>query len=1036
MANNFVTNAGSGGATFASDDVGGIHYPYAKLAFGADDTATIVTASAGLPVAQQSGASFVVIGNVADGAADSGAPVKVAGTDGTNVQTLSTTASGHLQIHDGGNVISVDDGAGTLTVDAPVGTPVFVRLSDGAAAISTLPVSGTFWQATQPVSGTVAVTNADLTTLAGAVRAEDVASADAHTGIPAMAVRKATPANTSGTDGDYEMLQVSAGRLWASATIDAALPAGTNAIGKLAANDGVDIGDTTINNASGASAVNIQDGGNSITVDGTFWQATQPVSGTVSIGNSPTVDTELTTADLDTGAGTDTRAVVGVVLAASGGGALAPGDATKGLKVQVTDGSGTQITSFGGGVEYAEDTAHSSGDTGKMVFAVRRDADTSLVDATGDYAPLQVNAAGSLKVAITAGAGSGGTSLADNAGFTPGSTSFTPIGGEVDDTGTTDATENSAGIVRMTTKRAIHVNLRDASGSELSVGGGTQYDEDTVSTAADKLTMAGVVRKDTAATLVDTDGDRTQLQVDASGRLHVNGSGVTQPVSGTVAATQSGTWTVQPGNTANTTAWKVDGSAVTQPVSIAATVSENLAQVGGNSVSTAASGTQKVGVVGNTGATLDAAIGAATAPTNQLVVGSVFNSSAPAPTTGQSMSQQADQAGNLLTAPGIATATLSAWNSGTALNATQTVFSKSGVQAVLVHLVQTTTLSAGAVTAEVTYDNTNWITISADCVIDPTSTTLATVSLPYTVQASTNKPLLLLVKGAQGLRLKLSTQITGSGSVTPNYALLPYAAVQQAVLGAGSATIGTVTLGAGTAGVGKLTANSGVTIGAVEIAAAQTLATVTSLTQMNGQAIAMGTGVRSAGTQRVTIATDDVVPASQSGTWSVTAANTAGDTAHDGADAGNPVKVGGRARSSEITAVANNDRSDFMTDLVGKQIILPYCNPENMVSGAITTAMTATTSTSLIASPGAGLRNYITTIICSNAHATVGTDIAIQDGSGGTTLLTIPAAAVYGGAAITLPTPLRQPTANTALFCANVTTGASTKVSAVGYKGA
>lgn len=34
-------------------------------------------------------------------------------------------------------------------------------------------------------------------------------------------------------------------------------------------------------------------------------------------------------------------------------------------------------------------------------------------------------------------------------------------------------------------------------------------------------------------------------------------------------AVQSGTWTVQPGNTANTTAWKVDGSAVTQPVSAA-----------------------------------------------------------------------------------------------------------------------------------------------------------------------------------------------------------------------------------------------------------------------------------------------------------------------------------------------------------------------------------------------------------------------------------------------------------------------------------
>lgn len=42
----------------------------------------------------------------------------------------------------------------------------------------------------------------------------------------------------------------------------------------------------------------------------------------------------------------------------------------------------------------------------------------------------------------------------------------------------------------------------------------------------------------------------------------------------TIAATQSGTWTVQPGNTANTTAWKVDGSAVTQPVSIAAGVTQ------------------------------------------------------------------------------------------------------------------------------------------------------------------------------------------------------------------------------------------------------------------------------------------------------------------------------------------------------------------------------------------------------------------------------------------------------------------------------
>jgi hypothetical protein len=165
-------------------------------------------------------------------------------------------------------------------------------------------------------------------------------------------------------------------------------------------------------------------------------------------------------------------------------------------------------------------------------------------------------------------------------------------------------------------------------------------------------------------------------------------------------------------------------------------------------------------------------------------------------------------------------------------------------------------------------------------------------------------------------------------------------------------------------------------------------------------------------------------------------ATSAGDVAHDSADSGAPIKVGGRARSSEITAVASDDRTDFVTDLVGKQIVMPYANPENFVSGAITTSMTGTTSTSLVAAPGAGLRNYITTIIVSNAHATVGTDVAIQDGNAGTTLLTIPAAAVYGGAVINLPVPLRQPTTNTAIYCANVTTGASTKVSAVGYKGA
>ena len=62
-------------------------------------------------------------------------------------------------------------------------------------------------------------------------------------------------------------------------------------------------------------------------------------------------------------------------------------------------------------------------------------------------------------------------------------------------------------------------------------------------------------------------------------------------------------------------------------------------------------------------------------------------------------------------------------------------------------------------------------------------------------------------------------------------------------------------LPAGTNNIGDVDVLSLPTVSAVT-----TVSTVTSLTQMNGQAIAMGTGVRTAGTQRVTIATDDSVP--------------------------------------------------------------------------------------------------------------------------------------------------------------------------------
>jgi len=97
------------------------------------------------------------------------------------------------------------------------------------------------------------------------------------------------------------------------------------------------------------------------------------------------------------------------------------------------------------------------------------------------------------------------------------------------------------------------------------------------------------------------------LSLTTAGALRIDGSATTQPVSGTVAATQSGTWTVQPGNTANTTPWlttisqggnsvtvtasnalKVDGSGVTQPVS--GTITANIGTTNGLALDTSVNG--------------------------------------------------------------------------------------------------------------------------------------------------------------------------------------------------------------------------------------------------------------------------------------------------------------------------------------------------------------------------------------------------------------------------------------------------------------
>ena len=168
---------------------------------------------------------------------------------------------------------------------------------------------------------------------------------------------------------------------------DVVLGAGTAAIGKLAANSGVDIGDVDVTSLPATPAgtnlmgkVGIDQttpgttnkvslGSDSVTVD---LGANNDV--TVTSGNI-TADTELTTADLDTGAGTDTKAVVGLVGSKSGGGEIIPGSATDGLLVNlganndVTATLGAETTKVIGTVNVA--AAQTIATTNAGTFAVQ-----------------------------------------------------------------------------------------------------------------------------------------------------------------------------------------------------------------------------------------------------------------------------------------------------------------------------------------------------------------------------------------------------------------------------------------------------------------------------------------------------------------------------------------------------------------------------------------------------------------------------------------------------------------------------------------
>ena len=277
MADNVILNSPTTvGATIATDDVGGVQHQLIKVEFGADGVATPVTAAAPLPVtdatAEASLASIL--------AKIIAAPSTEAKQDALNalITTLNSTVSTSAKQ----DTLIAKDFATQTTLAAILAKIITAPSTEAkqdtiitalnsidagtAAALgqalmaASVPVVLASNQTAVPISGTVTVDTSLLST---------AAKQDSQTAL------------LTTIDGDTSNLDVALStRLKAADTlagvtavgsITNALPAGTNAIGKLAANDGVDIGDVTVNNAVATPVfVRLSDGAAAI--------ATLPVS--------------------------------------------------------------------------------------------------------------------------------------------------------------------------------------------------------------------------------------------------------------------------------------------------------------------------------------------------------------------------------------------------------------------------------------------------------------------------------------------------------------------------------------------------------------------------------------------------------------------------------------------------------------------------------------------------------------------------------------------------------------------------------------
>jgi hypothetical protein len=395
-----------------------------------------------------------------------------------------------------------------------------------------------------------------------------------------------------------------------------------------------------------------------------------------------------------------------------GGGGSASQVSVDGGLINVNWLDGGQLTCFEGGTWTVTTTPPSNASTNIAQFG-----GTNVSTGTG------VGGAGIPRVTV-----SSDSSLTCNAGSGNFSENLAQVNGVAVNVGTGTA---GTGTQRVAV----------ASDSSLTCNAGTNLNTSLLATAANQTTLGNQTTKiNDGTTTAGVIAGTTALKTDMSS------------VAGTATSTAA----------AGVQLVGIEGRAGTSFETTAGVLDHNLKNVGNSAVSTAATGVQKVGVVGNAGGVVDGVVTAATSPANMVMVGGIFNSTQPAPTTGQSTALQLDSVGSLrVTTPDFTTSgALGSLNA--AVTSTQL-----GVEGYASIQFPATNTLVGTLNVDCTADKGTTWSSGIGWFIAPSGAGAQATIVASSTPVNTNYGL-LCARGSNGIRVRVNPYT--SGTVTPTLA--------------------------------------------------------------------------------------------------------------------------------------------------------------------------------------------------------------------------------------------------------------------------